>query len=159
MIEIRPAGEGDKAFIKQVMIKEWGDETVVVHRTVYKPHELPGFIAADGSSIKGLLTYNTDENGLEIVTLNAFDKSKGIGTSLTNKVKVFAKNEYIKRIWLITTNDNEPAIGFYEKNGFSVCAVHKGAVNCSRKIKPSIPLTGVNGIPIEDEIEMEMFLK
>lgn len=159
MTEIRPVEENDTAFVKQIMIEEWGDEIVVVHRTVYKPHELPGFIASDDSSVKGLLTYHKDENGLEIVTLNAFDEGKGIGTLLINQVKTLAKNECMNRIWLITTNDNEPAISFYKKNGFSVCAVHKGAVNYSREMKPCIPLTGANGIPIEDEIEMEMFLK
>jgi hypothetical protein len=36
-----------------------------------------------------------------------------------------------------------------------VKAIHAGAVDAARKIKPQIPLVGENGIPIHDEIEME----
>ena len=62
-------------------------------------------------------------------------------------------------MFVITTNDNLNAIGFYQKRGFELVAVHRGAVNESRKIKPSIPLIGNHGIPLRDEIELEMSLR
>ena len=37
-------------------------------------------------------------------------------------------------------------------------AVHRGAVDESRKIKPEISLLGEYGIPIRDELELEMLL-
>jgi len=33
-----------------------------------------------------------------------------------------------------------------------------GAVQQARKIKPEIPLLGENGIPIRDELELEIWL-
>jgi hypothetical protein len=42
--------------------------------------------------------------------------------------------------------------------GFTLAAVHKGALNESRKLKPEIPLFGIDGIPITDEIELEKIL-
>ena len=59
------------------------------------------------------------------------------------------------RLWLVTTNDNDRALGFYRAQGFDVVAVHDGAVDASRRLKPSIPLVNGAGVPIEDEIEME----
>lgn len=59
------------------------------------------------------------------------------------------------RIWLITTNDNLNALGFYQKRGFRIKAVYPGAVDEARRIKPEIPLAASNGIPIRDEIELE----
>jgi DNA-3-methyladenine glycosylase I len=50
------------------------------------------------------------------------------------------------------------ALGFYQKRGFELVAVYRGAVNESRKRKPSIPLTGYNNIPLRDEIELEIIL-
>ena len=50
------------------------------------------------------------------------------------------------------------ALGFYQKRGFRLVAVHPGAVNESRKLKPEIPLIGNDGIPIRDEIELEIVL-
>jgi hypothetical protein len=34
-------------------------------------------------------------------------------------------------------------------------AIHRNALQESRKLKPEIPLTGVAGRPIDDEIEFE----
>jgi RimJ/RimL family protein N-acetyltransferase len=63
-----------------------------------------------------------------------------------------------KRVWLITTNDNTHAIRYYQKRGFDLVAIHRNAIDASRKIKPQIPLTGFDGIPILHEIEFEMML-
>jgi len=63
------------------------------------------------------------------------------------------------RVFLITTNDNLHALGFYQKRGFELVGIHRGAVNESRKIKPGIPLIGMNNIPLRDEIELEIVLK
>ena len=59
---------------------------------------------------------------------------------------------------MITTNDNRRAISFYQKYGFTIAAIHHNALEESRKLKPSIPITGIDGIPLKDEIEMEIFL-
>jgi hypothetical protein len=42
--------------------------------------------------------------------------------------------------------------------GFKIVAIHKDAIRDSRKLKPEIPEIGVDGIPITDEIELEIVL-
>jgi hypothetical protein len=59
---------------------------------------------------------------------------------------------------LITTNDNVAALRFYQKRGFTLAALHKNALEQSRRLKPQIPLLGLDGIPLRDEIELEIFL-
>ena len=63
-----------------------------------------------------------------------------------------------RRIFLITTNDNLNALGFYQKRGFELVKINRGALNETRKLKPNIPLIGENNIPLRDEIELEMIL-
>jgi ribosomal protein S18 acetylase RimI-like enzyme len=63
-----------------------------------------------------------------------------------------------RRLWLITTNDNTPAIRFYQRQGMRVVAVHHNAIVDARRIKPEIPEFGVDGQPICDEIEFEIDL-
>jgi N-acetylglutamate synthase-like GNAT family acetyltransferase len=77
---------------------------------------------------------------------------------LINAVLGEARKQNCGRVFLITTNDNMQALRFYQKRGFELVAVHRGAVNESRKIKPSISLIGNDGIPLRDEIELEMIL-
>jgi len=62
-------------------------------------------------------------------------------------------------LWLITTNDNDPAIAFYLSTGLRQVAVHRGALAESRKLKPEIPLIGHGGKPIDDEIEFEIQIR
>ena len=75
---------------------------------------------------------------------------------MVNKI---AQAQEFRRVWLITTNDNTPAVRFYQKKGFSLVAVYRNAIEASRKLKPEIPLKGIDGIPIRDEIELELLLK
>lgn len=55
----------------------------------------------------------------------------------------------------MTTNDNTHALRFYQKRGFVITAIRVNAMEEQRKKKP-IPLTGNDGIPIRDEIELEI---
>ena len=70
-----------------------------------------------------------------------------------------ARDAGCARLWLITTNDNEDALAFYRARGFTVTAIHRGAVDAARVLKPSIPLTDPRGVPIRDEIELARDLR
>ena len=63
-----------------------------------------------------------------------------------------------RRVWLITTNDNLRALRFYQRRGFRLVAVHPNALARSRELKPSIPEIGLDGIPLRDELELELTL-
>jgi ribosomal protein S18 acetylase RimI-like enzyme len=140
-----------RAFIRE----RWGDEIVVGHGVVYRPHLLAGFVATDAREPVGLLTYTIDGDSCEIVTIDAMVERRGVGSLLIAAVEDAARDAGCARLWLITTNDNERALGFYHANGFELVAVHEGAVARSRELKPSIPLENEAGVPIQDEIEME----
>jgi RimJ/RimL family protein N-acetyltransferase len=62
----------------------------------------------------------------------------------------------VRRLWAVTTNDNIGALAFYQKIGFRITAVYPGAFDSARKLKPELPLTGYGGIPLNDEIELEL---
>lgn len=153
---IRPLSPKDLSLVRQFILDRWGAEKVVVHGSEYYPHELPGFIAEQDGTWIGLVTYQVSGESCEIVTLDSLVEGQGIGSTLIEAVKFQARAANCCRLWLVTTNDNLNALGFYQKRGFSLCALRPHAVDESRKIKPSIPLIGESGIPIRDEIELEM---
>jgi ribosomal protein S18 acetylase RimI-like enzyme len=125
---------------------------------IYYPDSLDGFITLDNGEWIGEITYTFSGNECEIVSLDSARQGMGVGTMLIRKVVEKAREKNGRRIFLITTNDNLNALGFYQKRGFELVAVHRGAINDSRKIKPGIPLIGANNIPLRDEIELEMIL-
>jgi hypothetical protein len=53
---------------------------------------------------------------------------------------------------------NVGALRFYQKRGFRIVAAHVGVVDMMRKMKPSIPKRGFEGIAMRDEIEREVAL-
>ena len=92
---------------------------------------------------------------MELVSINSLKLGKGIGTMLINETIKTAKERKIKKIFLVTTNDNLTALRFYQKNGFRLVKIHPDAMAEARKIKPQIPEIGEDGIPIKDAIELE----
>jgi ribosomal protein S18 acetylase RimI-like enzyme len=155
---LRLLGAADAAWVARHIVKQWGSEVVVAHGALYRPAELSGFVAeVDGEAV-GLLTYHIDGNACEIVTLDSQREGRGIGIALIEAAKDAAQRAGCRRLWLITTNDNTHALRFYQKRGFVLAALHRDAVAASRTIKPEIPMFGNDGIPIRDEIELEMSL-
>jgi ribosomal protein S18 acetylase RimI-like enzyme len=107
--------------------------------------------------IAGLATYEIDkaDRSCELVTLDSTLEGQGIGGMLLSAVENAAAEAGCKRIWLITTNDNLKAAAFYQEKGYVRVAVHENAMEKSRELKPSIPLVGIDGVPIRDEWEFE----
>jgi ribosomal protein S18 acetylase RimI-like enzyme len=155
---VREVAADDRDWITGLLEAQWGSTTVVSRGRAHRADRLPGFVAFDSSGRTGLLTYRIDSGDLEIVTLNALAPRRGVGSALLCAARRTASRAGCARVWLITTNDNVPAIGFYGKLGFECVAVHAGAVEVARRLKPEIPQLGRDGVPIRDELEFEVRL-
>lgn len=157
-IHLRQVTAADRNWIEDLLRQHWGSETVVGHGVIYYPADLPGFVAEIAGKPTGLLTYVIDVESCEIVTINSLREGFGVGSLLIEAVRRLAVETGCQRLWLITTNDNLHALRFYQKRGFRLADLCPGAVDEARKIKPEIPLIGELGIPIHDEIELEIHL-
>lgn len=157
-IYIRPIDHGDKAWVASLINEIWGSVQMVVRGSIYHVNELPGFIAILEDEPVGLVTYFLENGDCEIISLDSTIEGIGMGSTLIETIKKFAREEECKRLRLITTNDNIKALKFWQKRGFRLKAVYPNAVDKSRKLKPEIPLLGNDDIPIRDEIELEMIL-
>lgn len=156
IIKVKVASQEEKNKLRETIIKDWGSDVIVAKGRVYNTFELPWIIAKDDEKILGFAVYSIENNECELVLLESLSQNKGIGSKLLNKTIEIAKVNGCRRISLITTNDNVDAIKFYQKHGFKLVAIYKGAVNEARQTKPQIPLIGNYDIPIEDEIEFEL---
>ena len=137
---------------------QWGSNRVVSKGRVFDPSELEGFAAVADEKVVGLVTFRVERDECEVVTLNSLSEGTGTGSSLLNAVRDTAIKARCRRLWLITTNDNLSALRFYQKWGLRITAIYPNALERSRMLKPEIPLLGKEGIPIRDEIELEMIL-
>ncbi|MBI5119231.1 GNAT family N-acetyltransferase [Candidatus Poribacteria bacterium] len=155
---VRPLSEDDRHDMVSLLEAHWGSTKIVSRGRLHYADQLPGFLAVSGGKPVGLATYKMDGNQCEIVTLNSEVERTGIGTALIAAVKGVAVSAKCGRLWVVATNDNIAALRFYQKRGFTLVAVHRNAVEQARNLKPEIPVLGLEGIRLKDEIELEMLL-
>jgi GNAT superfamily N-acetyltransferase len=148
--------EGDRGWVNDLVIARWGADIVVSRGIVHRPARLPGWVAWQSGERVGLLTYQFSGGACEIVTLDSLRPGIGVGTALIDAIRSVARDDGCLRMRVITTNDNLEALRFYQKRGFRLVAVHCNALEASRRIKPEIPSIGMHGIPLRDEIELEL---
>ncbi len=148
--------EVHRDWVVRYLRKSWGDQMMVTRGRLVDCSQLPGFRAVQDDEVVGLVTYEIRNNECEIISLDSMIEGIGVGTALIDAVKQQAIATGCKRLWLITTNDNMHALRFYQKRGFVLVAVYPNAIEESRKLKPHIPKIGIGGIPIRDEIELDM---
>lgn len=158
-LSVRPLGDGDREWVRHLMRDRWDGERVVVHGQVFEPADMEGFVAEIRDGRVGAVTYRIDEKACEVVSLDALREGLGIGTELVRAVTDVAREAGCRKVWAMTTNDNADAIGFFGRRGFEIVAVHEGAVDEARKLKPEIPLVGHDGVEIHDEVELELKLR
>jgi GNAT superfamily N-acetyltransferase len=158
-VNVRPREAADQAAARAFLARH---DSVRVARLGELVHPLdhPAFVAeaADGRLL-GMLTYVPGRawQQCEILTLHAGEQWRGAGTALIGAVGQLARRQGCTRLWVITTNDNVDALRFYQRRGFCLVRVHRGAVDRSRAgLKPEIPAVGAYGIPLRDEIELEI---
>jgi GNAT superfamily N-acetyltransferase len=156
-VVVREADEADAGWIRHLLETRWGGSDIVVRGEVHDAGRLPALVADRGGRC-GLITYRVVGEACLIVSLDAVEKGRGIGTRLVETLVDRARAAGCGRISVATTNDNLDALRFYQRRGFVIAAVHVGAIAAARRIKPAIPLVGEHGIPIRDEVEFTRLL-
>ena len=158
-IRVREIRLEDRTWIAELLAEKWRSTRVVSRGRLHRADRLPGFVAVLGDERVGLLTYRIESDACEVVTLNAVEPGRGAGSALLRAAARAATAARCRRLWAVTTNDNAPAIAFYERCGFELVAVHEGAVAEARRLKPELPRIGRDGVEIRDELEFERRLR
>jgi ribosomal protein S18 acetylase RimI-like enzyme len=157
-MEVRQLEDEERPWLAERLEQLWGSSTVVSRGRARDASQLPALVCSRDGEVVGLATYEVRHAECELVTLDAFSEGSGVGTRLLDAVEDAASGHACRRVWLITTNDNLRALRFYQRRGLRLVAVHRGAVDEARRLKPSIPAVGYDGIPLHDEIELELLL-
>jgi len=158
----RPAGplvrdltDGDRGWLAEVVTAAWG-LPVVSLSGAHDVTRLPGLVAQEepGGARAGVLTYRVEGGSLEIVTLNSLAEGRGIGTALLAGARQRARRAG-QRLWLTTGNDNVQAIGFYQRRGMDLVALHRDFADQVRRIKPLAAGEPGGRITFRHAIELE----
>lgn len=139
-------------------LKAQGNLPIVTRGRLLDPSEYPGFIQRDGNSApQALASYRIENGECQILCLLPLPACGEF--SLVEAVRKAAIEGGCWRLWVAVSNDNTFAIRYYQHAGFRLSAINRGALERARLLKPTLPLTGVDGLPLCDEIEMEVVLR
>jgi len=155
-MRVRVANGIERAQAADILKQRWG-EPVVARARIYLFEDCQMFLAGD---MDGIAAVSHDEPPfVELVAINAFSQWKGVGSALIEAIALSASALGFEAIRLTTTNDNVDGLRFYQRRGFQLTALRPGAVDESRRLKPTLPMTGQHGIPIHDELDLVRSLR
>lgn len=154
----RPYLEADRPWAEASLLPTLGGPLQARRGELVDVLRLPGFVAERDSRPIGLVTYRLDDRACELAFIAALERHAGVGTTLLDVL--LDAVAHCDRIWLVTTNDNLDALRFYQRRGFVLSALRPGAVDEARRhLKPHIGTVGEYGIPLRDELELELRLR
>ncbi len=148
----------DRKPLEELLRLRWSDGTIFVRGRLLSPKDVEALGAYLGGRLQGIVTWKVEDGSLYLLTMNNVTDRRGVGVALLDAMIDMGRAKGFPLMRALLTNDNVPALRFYQKRGFRIVAVHPGVVDMMRVMKPSIPEKGVDGIPMRDEIELEIVL-
>jgi len=155
-LAIRPATPADRAHIAELAETFWGEVQIESFGHSYQMDALPAYVACDEDEIVGVASYAREGDATNLVVLNVLPRWQGRGAArgLIAAVTKMTRAEGAGRIIITTTNDDLPALALYQRLGFVITQVLVGKMlEHHGGVKP-----GFAGIPVRDEIQMELRL-
>ena len=155
MTQIKPATIDDWRWIEE-NASAIGGSHVVSQGTLYTLRDYEGFVAIADDQRLGFAVLREDE----LLGIAAPQPGHGVGSLLVEHCESLLLTRDYSSIWLVTTNDNLDAMRFYQRRGFILDGLHKGAFEEVKRIKGiSGEVLGNFEIPIRDELVFRKTLK
>jgi GNAT superfamily N-acetyltransferase len=122
----------------------------------YQPADVEGIVWRDrDSDRRAVVTWWVDGEQAEIASVHAEPPGEGAGTRVMDAAEEELRRRGVTTVVLATTNDNARALNFYIRRGYRLVRIHLDAMDRVRALKPGVPLTGRDGVPLQDMWELE----
>jgi GNAT superfamily N-acetyltransferase len=157
-VTVREATERDREAVANLFLRDFGRTKIVAFGEVMSLAEGPALVADLNGELAGALGYRLREDALQIVALatEAEWQRSGVGGHLVAEAEALAKRLRLSKTVFCATNDNLPALYFYQRCGYVISEVVVGAL--IPLVPPGAP-SGFAGIPPRDEIRLEKTLE
>lgn len=138
--------------IREFVQRFWGEEEQLTFDRKFMVAELPAYAAKLENNMIGFISFTEVDDAILIAALAVLPQyqSSGVGRSLIEKVEAEAKRLRRKRLLVSTSNDDLPALAFYQSVGFQIYEVKPNVI----AEKHGGILEGVGGLPVRDELRL-----
>lgn len=152
-VNVRPATDDDRSGIAGLFLSDFGRSKLVAFGEEFQIDSVPAIVADMDGDLAGALAYRLHGDVLQIVAL-ATDpewQRSGVGARLVDHAEGVARQVGSTQVAVTTTNDNLPALYFYQRRGYRLTEVLTDAIRAAGGERR---LVGFAGIPMRDEFHL-----
>jgi GNAT superfamily N-acetyltransferase len=152
-VMVREATDPDRRAARELFDRDFGRTQIVAYGEVMDLDQIPALVAVMQGECSGALAYRLLGDRLHIVALatDPMWQRSGVGGHLVAEAELLARRLKLTRLVVSTTNDNLPALYFYQRRGYRLTdLVPNSVTEHTHRAQP-----GFAGIPVTDEIRLE----
>jgi ribosomal protein S18 acetylase RimI-like enzyme len=155
---IRDASPDDRAVALELFKRDFGHKEIVAFGEVIPLEHVPAIVAEMKGELAGALAYRELPAAVHIVALatDPMWQRSGVGGHLVAEIELAARRRKLPSVVVATTNDNLPAMYFYQRRGYVISEMIAGGVLAHLS---GGSVAGFAGIPIRDEVRMKKELR
>lgn len=150
---VREATDADRPVARALFERDFGRTQVVAFGQVMDIDQMPALVAIMRDEPSGALAYRLLGDAVHIVALatDPMWQRSGVGGYLVAEAELIARRLGLARMVVATTNDNLPALYFYQRRGYRLTAlVPNSVIDHTGQEQP-----GFAGVSVRDEIRLE----
>jgi ribosomal protein S18 acetylase RimI-like enzyme len=153
----REATAPEQGAALELFRRDFGRTSIASFGEVIPLSETSMIVAEMQGGVSGALAWRPRENALQIVALatEPMWQRSGVGGHLVAEAEVVARRTGATRVVLATTNDNLPALYFYQRRGYRITDVVRDAWRDHAELTIGV---GFASIPVLDELRLEKTL-
>jgi ribosomal protein S18 acetylase RimI-like enzyme len=153
---VREATDTDRAAARELFTRDFGRTKIVAFGEVMDIDQMPALVAVRYEDPSGALAYRLHGDALHIVALatDPMWQRSGVARHLVAEAELIARRLNLQKLVVATTNDNLPALYFYQRRGYRLTHF----VPSSIIMHTGQEVAGFAGIPVRDEIRLEKTL-
>jgi len=154
---IEQASCDDVPILEHLVVQFWGNPVQLMFDQRLEVTEQPALVARINGQITGFLFYRPfREAAVLIVAIGVLPRYQGcgVGQELLQHIEEYARSEGKRELLVVTSNDNLPALAFYQRNGFQLFEVAPDVI--AEKLG-GLHL-GIGSILIRDELRLRKSL-
>jgi ribosomal protein S18 acetylase RimI-like enzyme len=154
---VRQAEPEDTLGAMALFRRDFGRSMVIGFGESMAIEDCPMLVAEMRGELAGALAYRLVPDALHIVALatDPMWQRSGVATHLEGEATFIAQRHGVRRLLFATTNDNIPALYFYQRRGWTITEVVPGGMLQHFGGQPGV---GFAGIPVRDEVRLKKVL-
>ncbi len=154
---VREATPAEREKALELFRRDFGPAQLVAYGEAVTLDDAAALVAETDGEIGGALAWRHFDGAFHILALatDPMWQRAGVGGHLVVEAELLARRQEQPRVIVTITNDNLPALYFYQRRGYRVSAILRDSVAAHSRDRQ---IVGFAGIPILDEIQLVKYI-